>query len=240
VAGQTAEANAITQSGSAPSRSDRTVSLTLDAAGEPDDLVVRASSGASLGSWTGAQITCGSPNCTLVDSDDSGTLVNPTALGWSYQTFGYWVQDPLGTRQTTVFSTGSPTPSTATLSVATATYNGSSGGIYVEGADIFEHRADMTADVDFGSRSIDFRTTNTQMGALGGTGMSSASQLDMTGTLSIDGSYQFTGSASTANSLDSTISGRFYGSDAQEIGGVFNCGTCPAGTNFTGAFGGKR
>jgi hypothetical protein len=246
VAGETMESNALAQSVSIssrpPSDTDGTVSLTLDDAGTPDNLVVDlspASPGAD-GTWSGDEIVCSGGNCALADSDDVGTLANPTALGWSFQTFGYWIQEPTGAeRQTIVFSTGSPTPADAVLSVATATYSGKSGGLYVNGADVLEHRADMTADVDFGARTIDFRTTGTQTMPVGTSTATAAPHLNMTGSLAITG-MQFTGEVNTANSINGTATGRFYGPDAQEIGGVYLC-NCAVGTEyFTGAFGGKR
>lgn len=244
VAGETAEeTGAITQSGSAASRTDSTVTLTFDAGGAPDILRIKTSSGADLGSWSGRQIICTGPNCILDDSDlginDFGTLANPLhpASGWSYQTFGYWLQDR--NHQPVAFSTGSPTSATAVLEFAEATYTGKSGGLYITGDVVTEHRADITAVVDFGSRSIDFSTTNTQMGVLGGTSMAGAPQLNMQGTLSITDGYSFSGTLNAVE-LEAAATGRFYGPNAEEIGGVFQCSTCPSGTSLSGAFGGQR
>lgn len=245
VAGQTTQTGAITQAGSAAARTDHSVTLPFDAAGVPDGFRIRTPSGADLGSWDGRQITCSGPHCIMKDDDfinpqdDLGTLINPLdpQVGWSYQTFGYWLQDRV--HHPVVFSAGSPTPANAVLDLAEATYTGRSGGLYIVGDVVSEHRSTMTAVADFGSRSIDFSTTGTQMGVLGGTSMDPASQLDMQGTLSLTTGYNFSGTVNTAD-LAATATGSFYGPNAEEIGGVFHCSTCPAGTSFSGAFGGKR
>jgi hypothetical protein len=78
------------------------------------------------------------------------------------------------------------------------------------------------------------------MGPLGGSITDPASQLDMQGSLSIAGGHTFNGTVSTAGGLNATATGSFYGPNAEEIGGVYNCSTCAAGTDFSGAFGGKR
>lgn len=246
VAGQTSQTGAITQAGSAEARTDHSVTLPFDPAGVPDGFRIRTPSGTDLGSWDGRQITCSGPHCVMKDDDfidpkdDLGTLINPLdpQVGWSYQTFGYWLQDRV--HHPVVFSTGSATPANAVLDLAEATYTGRSGGLYIVGDVVSEHRSTMTAIADFGSRTIDFSTTGTQMGPLGGAITTSAPDLNMQGTLSIAAGHTFSGTVSTTGGLDAAATGRFYGPNAEEIGGVYHCSTCPTGTSFAGAFGGKR
>jgi hypothetical protein len=100
----------------------------------------------------------------------------------------------------------------------------------------------MTATVDFGARTVDFRTTGTTIGNLS-TGGSPISRpgLDLRGNLGYAaGTNQFTGGVSTADtSLNGSATGRFYGPAAQEIGGVYSL-TGAGQSSLIGGFGGKR
>ena len=102
----------------------------------------------------------------------------------------------------------------------------------------------MTANVDWGTRTINFATTGTTLGNLNTGAVSGSPGHDLTGTLTYNaGVNSFTGAVQAANfgstNLAGNATGRFYGPAAQEIGGVYNLQG--NGLNaMTGAFGGKR
>jgi hypothetical protein len=100
----------------------------------------------------------------------------------------------------------------------------------------------MTAVVDFQSRNIAFSTTNT---VLTGSSSTLPSNLDLTGNWSYGtGTSEFSGTVSTtpAGNLSGSATGRFYGPNAEEIGGVYSLTSNTMGDRSTmiGGFGGKR
>jgi hypothetical protein len=100
----------------------------------------------------------------------------------------------------------------------------------------------MTANVDWVARSIGFSTSNTRQ--VGLTAPSSGgvlnTGLDFTGTLTYAaGTNAFSGPVNTTGStMTGNTTGRFYGPNAEEMGGVYSLGGS-AGT-MIGGFGGKR
>ena len=112
---------------------------------------------------------------------------------------------------------------------------------------VYQHAAQMSAEVNFSSRTIGFSTTGTQLTASNSSFSRGAPQLNMSGTLSVEGA-QFSGRVQTPGfgfgglgSFTGTASGTLYGPDAEEIGGVFDLRSFSGGSaRLTGAFGGKR
>ena len=133
-AGETARATAVTQTSSSPAQAapaaGGSVDLTFDADDMPTMVTVETAGATAV--WSGDDIDCGGARCSLNNGEAVGTLIDPGAAGWNYQTFGYWI-DGSGSRSVTAFSTGSPTPAAALMSRAAARYAGTAGGLYVNG-----------------------------------------------------------------------------------------------------------
>jgi hypothetical protein len=176
---------------------------------------------------------------------------NPT-LAWNYQSFGYWLTFPSASSALAgAISFGNVTPMAGIPTSGTATYTGLSSGGYVDqtGA-VFVHAAQMQSTVDFGARSVAFSTSNTTISPLNTATPTAFPALNLTGNLTItSGVNQFTGAVTAPGgggtpAMAGTATGRFYGPNAQEIGGVFslkdatNPGTSPQ--TMLGGFGGKH
>ena len=198
-------------------------------------------------SRTGAGNTfnCTSGVCGLTSPNATAILIDPTSspLGWNYQTFGVWNRLTSPTSfDAGVFSFGSPTPATALPTTGNATFNGLANGFFVDSTHAaFFTTAQMTANVNWLTPSITFSTTNTQV--VGITAPSSTgtpnSGLNFTGTFNYTGGVNaFSGAVTSNNNMTGSVTGRYYGPNAEEIGGVYNLGGA-AGT-MMGGFGGKR
>jgi len=166
---------------------------------------------------------------------------NPYDFGWDYQSFGVWATGA-GTGSGTFgsISVGSATPGASIPTTGTATYGGYTAGRYSSGiGQTWFTSSSMTAAANFGTRDIAFTTTGTQI-TPDLIASSANSNLNMTGTLSYAAATnQITGNVTTTGGLTGTVTGRFYGPSAQEIGGTFSAmGGGLEG--YAGAFGGKR
>lgn len=195
-------------------------------------------------SWSGSEATCDSAGCAGNKSGASSALLLPSgAITWNYQSFGYWVAGAVGGNAVAgAISFGSPTVMSAIPTSGTATYTGTAGGIYVNPAGAtFEHAAAMSSTANFGTRSIAFSTFNTFLTT---TNVPvSSPQLDLTGTLTYGSSAnQFTGAVTAPGtpSLSGTATGRFYGPNAEEIGGVIGLSGTGGRETLLSGFGGKR
>jgi hypothetical protein len=182
--------------------------------------------------------------CTGETATSAGVAADARAFGWNYQSFGVWLNETSPTTfQAGAMSAGAVTPGSAVPLAGNPTFLGLTSGFYVDTAGVpYFTSASLSANVNFGTQSILFSTTNTTIGNLStGTAPISASGLNMTGTLTYaPGSSQFTGPVTAPGvSLSGTATGRFYGPAAEEIGGVYRLtGTAPS--SMIGAFGGRR
>jgi len=205
---------------------------------------------------TTAQIDC------VTTAGECGATVNGNTIGkvinaldpgvaFNYQSFGYWlVSGSFGSATATAMSFGSPTPAGAVPISSGATYNGRVGGVYVDpNGLLFTYSGGMSANVNFGTRSISFATVATQVSPVTGVTLPALGSLNVSGTLTYAaGSSQFTGPVTapgfpTGGGLSGTANGSFYGPTAQEIGGVFslnNTTLTPTREAIVGGFGGKR
>ena len=170
-------------------------------------------------------------------------LANPYDFGWDYQTFGTWVTGA-GTGSGTVgmISAGSLTAAGSIPTTGTATYTGVTGGRYAaaNGDDYFTGSA-LSANVNFAARTLAVSSTGTQV-TRDLLAVSNNANLNFTGNLAYNaGSNQFTGNIATTGGLNGTMTGKFYGPAAQEIGGIFSA-RANAGLpeSYAGAFGAKR
>jgi transferrin binding protein len=208
----------------------------------------------STESFSGANVQC-MPHSGVCGGGNANTLaavINPLdpaapALAWNYQSFGYWLSFPTNTTLAAgAISFGNVTPVTGIPTSGTATYQGLSSGGYIDPSGAaFVHAAQMTSNVDFGARSLAFSTNNTTISPINSAAATPNPALNLSGTLTYAaGSNQFTGPVTTSGSVSDpamagNATGRFYGPNAEEMGGVFAVkGTGPQG--MLGGFGGKR
>ncbi len=177
-----------------------------------------------------------------LDGPSSVSVVDPAFFGWNYQSFGTWMED-IDPFQFGVVSAGAVTPASAVPSTGTANFIGQAGGIYIDGANRYGTDAQMSAFADFGNRSIQFSTTGTMLAPIGESAPSTLdpATLNLSGNLTYaPGTSQFSGAVATQGSaLTGDASGRFYGPNAEEIGGVYGL-TGSGGRRMLGGFGGKR
>jgi hypothetical protein len=165
-------------------------------------------------------------------------------MGWSYQTYGIWITgEGTGAGNAGAMSVGAISPASGIPTTGTATFTGTSGGVYVAASgQPFLTLSDMTAATNFGTRQITFNTTNTIISAFNGSGASAQTGLDLSGTLAYSaGTNSFNGTVTTANSaLTGSAFGKFYGPSATEVGGIYNVTAGSGLQSMSGAFGGKR
>jgi len=177
------------------------------------------------------------------NSTQAALQVRASDVGWQYQSFGVWANSVNGSGIASAGSFGTViTPGSSIPKSGSAIYTGLLAGIVAEGSStkLFV-AADMTAGVNFASRSINFASTNSiASSSLNGI-YSSAPGLNMSGTLTYLGNTNgFSGTVRTSGLtvLTGTAGGQFYGPAAQEIGGVFALRNGNIG--FIGGFGGKK
>lgn len=154
-----------------------------------------------------------------------------------YQTFGSW-QTRLGTPEQVagVGSFGSRTHASKMPSGTTARYSGESVGYAVgrSGAE-FDVFAEAEIETDF--NAVTFNTTNTVVGPFTGGGLVPVPDLDLSGSGRVSGNT-FSAAVSGAG-VAGSADGRFYGPNAEELGGTFQTSTSD-GITYVGAFGTTR
>jgi hypothetical protein len=169
--------------------------------------------------------------------------------GWNYQSYGVWISgiDPttgFGNGTTGAISVGSATPVSGMPATGTGTFIGTSGGLYVSPAGAASFTiADMSANVNFGTRAVGFSTTTTSL-TNDFTSFTARNDLNMSGTLTYaSGTNAFNGTL-TAPGVGSGLSGnavgKFYGPTANEIGGTYLLRAGSGLESLIGGFGGKR
>jgi len=190
----------------------------------------------------GQTVGCVAQVCTASAPDAVGVAINALGpLAWNYQTFGYWLQATgAGSSLAGAISIGSPTP-IGGIPPGSATYNGVSGGIYVDASGLtYEYAGAFTASVNFVTRSIIMLTSGTTYALASGGGPKPALFLNVGGTLNyLSGTNQFSGTVANG-ALTGPATGRFYGPSAEEIGGTYSLKVGSTRESAVGAFGGKR
>jgi transferrin binding protein len=167
-----------------------------------------------------------------------------SALGdFNYQSYGAWARGNIDDVLTRATSTGPATTPAAIPTTGTATYTGTAKGFYwINGnAQSYATTANMNAGVDFASREVAFSTSNTTVA--GGPPDGPQPFLDLSGTLRYGaGSNDIRGTVTTrSGEMSGPAQARFYGPQAQEIGGVYRVEPAQRGaTGMTGGFGGKK
>jgi hypothetical protein len=240
-----AAADGASYSGSYDSNGDLTA-VTLTPSGgasiswdsNAGDLIGSASAGGIA--FDGA-ISANSTNYAL-----AANPFNPSN-GWDYQSFGIWVTGAgTGSGAYGAMSVGSMTPGSSIPTSGSALFSGTSGGRYVNALGQYYFTvSNMSASVDFSSRTVLFSTFGTQVSP-DLLFFNPDGNLDMSGLLSYSAATnQITGQVDAlAAGLSGSVNGRFYGPVAQEIGGTFALENplSPPGSveGYVGAFGGKQ
>lgn len=178
--------------------------------------------------------------------------VNPLdpLVNWDYQTFGIWL-DGYGTGSGKFggISVGAPTAGSAIPTSSGADFEGLTLGAYVDPEGVsYLTVSDLVVEVDFGARELGFGTADTTIIDPVTAASSSASYLNMSGTLSYDlGVNSFTGGVTALGQdigelMTGTAEGQFYGPNAEELGGVFKLTGTGEGSieSYSGAFGAQQ
>ena len=175
---------------------------------------------------------------------------NPSAAGWSYQTFGYFfgsANNGFLDRSRDAFvgyqSIGKQTMPSEMPTTGSADYNGITHGYY-NGNQV---TALNKLHADFGRRNISYATTGvSQLHTFEGADhvIEDKPNFNLSGSASWEqNTGDFKGDIRTAEGLAGKWQGRFYGPNADEVGGVFGLqGTATDGSTvqYVGGFGAKR
>jgi hypothetical protein len=146
-------------------------------------------------------------------------FLNPSEIPFEYQTFGLWSKEISSTSgHGGMLSVGITTPVSGIPTSGTATYNGLAFGYTsADDGEIGVAAAELTAVADFLNRSLAMSTTNSTAGDV------YTPEYDMAGTLSYTSdSGVFSGDVLTNSGHTGSATGRFYGPNAEEIGGVIS------------------
>ncbi|WP_443630132.1 transferrin-binding protein-like solute binding protein [Candidatus Njordibacter sp. Uisw_056] len=217
----------------------------------------------SLGKISGLSVIKDDVNLTWVkvysdDSSDSsltvtdgnnaqGMIYDPeNGSNWDYQTMATWVQANEGTGigRIGAMSVGNPTADASIPTAGSATFSGVAEGMYVDNDHKFYRvSSDATLSANFVTQSVTFNTTNSLIQPVDVGDPYTDAGPNLTGTFSYSANNNtLTSSNLYGTSSDwtgGTASAKFYGPDAEEIGGVFSI----RGTGkeaYEGAFGAKR
>lgn len=138
-------------------------------------------------------------------------------------------------------SVGAPTTGSAIPTSGTAIFTGKLGGIYVDAAgNDFVTASALTVNADFAARTLGVSSTGTVKSPDLST-TSAASNLNLSGTLAYAaGTNSFAGTLTNGSTLSGTSTGRFYGPNAEELGGVFILKAGSGVETYGGAYGAKR
>lgn len=168
-------------------------------------------------------------------------MSNPRSLAWDYQSFGVWETGlDAGNGFYGAMSLGAPTAGTAIPGSGTADFSGKVVGSYVnnlgKGHTVL---ANLNVGVAWSTQSLSLSTSGTRMSE-DGVAFSPNPSLDMSNqTLSYaPGTNGFSGTLTTGG-LTGNSSGKFYGPNAQELGGVFFLRGSGLET-YSGAYGAKQ
>lgn len=187
-------------------------------------------------------------------TDKQGYFVlrDPATAGWNYQTFAYAKNTSapsssaknLATRDV-YQSFGSPTAQTNIPTTATAKYTGISTGTLITGGKGYSTTANVTVQADFAQKSLNFNTHATKIFEQNYANKTLGDavekpEFDLQGTLTYTDKNLFQGTVTNKDkSYSGTANGRFYGPNAEEIGGTF--GVKKDNNNlYLGGFGAKK
>lgn len=225
-----------------------TIGLTVDGDGEISKIVITSPTSSATFSEAAGDVLVpisGTGLSVALNVTDLSAYIgaNPFELGWNYQTFGIWETTNGGSSGTDgVISAGAPTAGTAIPTTGAATFTGIAAGEYIDPAGVASiTTATLTVNADFVARSLGFSTTGTTTTDDFSTYIPNTG-LNLSGTLFYaPGTNAFTGTlTSTSGTLSGPSSGRFYGPNAEELGGVYFLKAGSGLETMGGAYGAKR
>ena len=174
---------------------------------------------------------------------------NATASALQYTEFGVWTRD-LSDGSATLgipFAIGYETPAAGMPKTGSASYSGAALGTGVIGSQPYDFEGSVVVSANFGTSAVSANFTNMQALQVSGTAVTSTPWNSFSSSAQIgSGTNGFSGTTSAAangsslspSALSGSISGKFFGPAAQEIGGVW---TLSGGnTAVLGSFGGKQ
>lgn len=179
---------------------------------------------------------------------EDGTQVvihDPAAAGWTYQTFATYVEPRQGMEVLRGFqSLGQETKFASIPEKGTATYEGISTAYLVsDGNADRQLSSNVKAIVDFGLKGVRFETSDSQINTVSGNQRVSnaASEYDLKGTATWKDGNLFLGKVTSADGeMSGNLSGKFFGPNAEEIGGTYGLKNTNGSLHFLGGYGAKR
>lgn len=178
------------------------------------------------------------------DNDTKIVLHDPSAAGWTYQTFAHYTDTDLkGQVYQGYQSLGDETTFATLPAKGTATYTGISTAYVVTGNNNRQLTSNVMAIVDFGLKGVRFETSNSHFHTLEhDKRVSKADEnYNFKGTASWKDGNLFSGKVSTADGkLSGNLNGKFYGPNAAEIGGTYGLKNKDATEHLIGGYGAKR
>lgn len=228
--------------------SDATLTVNYNSAEELTSAQLRAD-GDDKGRWYETHTQSDNNDTDIIYNsgasyNDVYQIANPYNNSYEYQTFGLWNRS-LGWASGNFgsFSVGSETPDTTIPTVGTATYTGLVRGVSNE---FFWFNSSFTANADFANRTVSFATANTTsymdfQYTSEETEAVIADDYNFSGNMSYsEGNNNLTGNITSDGGATGTIDARFFGPEAEEIGGNFILEDAGLGITHIGSFGGKR
>jgi len=207
--------------------------------GDGDRLVFDKSDGATFTPLVGGAATV----AINKDFTELAIATDPATQGWNYQTFGVWQRYPSSTDTGRIgaISTGAFTDANRIPTTSSAIFTGSAAGVYqFSSLTSYLASADMALNVNFANRTASFATSNTYISNDGGASSSPYSSIDLSGSMTlIPNQNNMYGAVTSRNGMTGIMHARFYGPNAEEVGGTFGVSGSGVQT-FVGGFGGTR
>ena len=184
---------------------------------------------------------------TVTDGNEAqGMIYDPeNSSEWNYQTMATWLltDEAKGTGRIGAMSVGNQTAVASIPTTSTATFTGVAEGMYItDSLDFYGVSSVVELEANFGDRSVEFTTTDSKIHDIDTRTTSEKNDLNLTGTFtySEDVNQLTTTSLSTTSGwTGGEATAKFYGPNAEEIGGVFSI-RGPGKEAYEGAFGAKQ
>jgi hypothetical protein len=191
----------------------------------------------------GHSITCDTTVCVAESPNASASFRNPTFVAWNYQSFGVWAKE-MGPASWAVgaISAGNTTLVSGMPTTGFFNFAASASGFYVDTSGTpFTTTSGVNIGVDFEMRTVRYTTVDTTFVNVNTQARTTHTLLNINGTMNYaPGSVVFSGPLETSDgALKGDGTGRFYGPNAQEIGGNFRLEGNGV-SRWIGAFGGSR
>lgn len=195
------------------------------------------------GTFTGALY--GAPLIIAQDATSEALFYDPVRASnpFEYQTFGTLITGRgTGSGYFGGFSLGSMTAGSSIPTSGNVTFSGYYGGaaLSTDGARDYTTAGSISVGMDFATRSGTIAATNSfEYDQVARTGWAADSSRNFSGTLSYSAATNSLSGSVTSGSNSGTVNARFYGPNAEEIGGVFDI-NLPGVGRHAGAFGAER